>query len=66
MVGVIVRTKKLTFMCDLDLRLTSTNVLNSTSARDGELFCQVILKSIYNCRSYGPDGRTHTRTYTEL
>ena len=41
-----------------------------TSTPDGEHLCQIILKSIHNCRSYGPDkfGRTdgcmrkHTHT----
>ena len=54
--------------CDLDLGPTRTNVSNGTSSRDGEQLCQIILKSIHNCRSYGlrdferTDGRMHTHT----
>ena len=41
------------------------NVLNDTSTRDGEQLCQIILKSIHNCRSLevmiqtNSDGRTN-------
>jgi len=39
----------LTFdLCDLDLEPTWQNVSNDTS-------CQIILKSMHKCRSYGPD-----------
>ena len=38
----------LTFKSDLDLHLTWINVSN-------EHACQIILKSMYKCRSYGPD-----------
>ena len=31
------------------------NVLNGTSTHDREQLFQIILKSIHNCRSYGPD-----------
>ena len=63
--------KNLTFKCDLDLVPTSANVSNGTSAHDGEQLCQIILKSINNCRSYGQDKfrqthalmHTHRRTY---
>ena len=37
-----------TFKCDLDLQLIRTNVSN-------EYLCQIILKSMHKCRSYGPD-----------
>ena len=53
--------KNFTLMCDLDLRPTGMNVSNGTWTRDGEQFCQIILKSIHNCRSY---GRTDTCTHT--
>ena len=45
--------KNLTFK--LDFGTTWTNVLNGTSTLDGEQLCQIILKSILNIRSYGPD-----------
>ena len=45
----------LTFKCDLDLQHTWTNVSNGTSTCQGEKLCQVTLKSIHKCRSYGPD-----------
>ena len=53
--------KNLTFKCDHDLGHTLTNVSNGTSTHDGEQSCQIILKSIHNCRSYGLDkfGRMH-------
>ena len=31
------------------------NVSNSTYTHDGEQLCQIISKSIQNCRSYSPD-----------
>ena len=36
----------LTFKCDVDFQLTWTNVSN-------EQLCQIILKSMHKCRSYG-------------
>ena len=56
--------KNLTFKYELDLDPTWTNVLYGTPKHDGKQYCQIILKSIQNCRSYGRDkfGRTHTRT----
>ena len=56
------------FVHDLDLWPTQMNVWNGTSTHDGEQLCQIILKSINNCRSYGLDkfrwteGRTHLLT----
>ena len=38
-----------------DLGPTCTNVSNGTSTHDGEQLYKFILKSIQNCRSYGPD-----------
>ena len=45
----------LTIKCDLDLQPTWTNVLNCTSTPQGEQLCQIILKIMHKCRSYGPD-----------
>ena len=39
---------RLTFKCGLDLQVTWSNVLN-------EQLCQIILKSMHKCRSYGAD-----------
>ena len=33
----------------------SLSVSNGTATLQGEQLCQIILKSIYKCRSYGPD-----------
>ena len=47
-------------------------VSNNIFTSQGEQPCQIILKLIHKCRSYGPDksrwtdARTHTGTYTEL
>ena len=43
----------LTFKCDLDLQHTWTNVSNGTATPQGEQLCQIILKSMHKCRSYG-------------
>ena len=40
---------------DLDLGPTWTDVSNGTSTHDGKQLCKFLLKSIQNCRSYGPD-----------
>ena len=45
----------LTFKCDLDLPHTWINVSNGTATSQGEQLCQIILKSMHNCRSYGWD-----------
>ena len=45
----------LTFKCDRDLQLTWTDVSTGTSTPQGEQLCEVNLKSIYKCRSYGPE-----------
>ena len=39
-------------------------MFQEASTSDGEQLCKTILKSIHNCRSYGPDefGRMHTHT----
>ena len=72
----MVRTKILPSSVTLTLSLPVGMFLNGTCTRDGEQLCQIILKSIHNCRSYGPDkfgrmdARTHrhtdARTYTEV
>ena len=47
------------------------NVSNGTSPTQGQQLCQIVLKSMHYCTSYGLDkfGRTHVRTdartYTE-
>ena len=46
---------QLTFKCDLDLQPVWRNVSNDTATLQGEQLCRIILKSIYKCRSYGPD-----------
>ena len=45
----------LTFKCDLDLQPTWTNVSNGTATPQAEQLCQIILKSMQKCRSYGCD-----------
>ena len=47
----------LTFKCDLDLPHTWINVSNGTATPQGEQLCQIILKSMHNCMSYGWDKR---------
>ena len=49
---------------DFDLWPTWMKISNGTSTHDGKQFCQVSLKSIHNCRRYGPDKfeRMHTCT----
>ena len=57
-----------------DLAPTCTNASNGTSTHDGEQLCQIILKSIHKCRSYGlhththahAHAHTHTHTPTKL
>ena len=41
------------------------NVSNGTSPPQGQQLCQIVLKSMHYCTSYGPDksGRTHGRTH---
>ena len=43
------------FMCDLSLQPTQTNVSNGTTTPQGEHLCKIILKSMHKCRSYGSD-----------
>ena len=47
--------------CDLDLQTTWKNVSNGTSPPQGQQLCQIVLKSMHYCTSYGPDksGQTH-------
>ena len=54
----------LTFKCDLVLRPTWINVSKGTSTPQGKQVCQIILKSMHKCISYGSDksGQTHART----
>ena len=44
----------LTAKCHLDLQPTYTNVLNGTSTPPGKQPCQIILKFMQKCKSYGP------------
>ena len=43
----------LTFKSDLDRQPTWTNVSNGTSAPQGQQLCQIILKYMHKCASYG-------------
>ena len=51
--------------CDLDLQPTYKNVSNGTTSTQRQKLCQIVLKSMHYCTSYGPDksarmpGRTH-------
>ena len=45
----------LTFMRDLHLQPTNTNVSNGTSPSQGEHLCKIMLKSMHICWSDGPD-----------
>ena len=45
----------LTPKCDLDLCRRDLNFSRDTPPYCGEHLCQVILKSLYACRSYAPD-----------
>ena len=46
---------RVTWTFDLDLGHARANVSNGMSTHDGEQVCKFILKSIQNCRRYGPD-----------
>ena len=46
----------LTFKCDLDLKPSWKNVSNGISTHQGEQLCQIILKSMHRCESYGPEN----------
>ena len=60
-VGVTIKTK----IWPSNVTLTWTNVSTDKSTCDGKQLCQIILKSIHNCRSYGLDKlwRTHAHTH---
>ena len=45
----------LTFMCDLDLHSTQTNVTSGTTTPQGEYLCKLILLSMHICTNYGPN-----------
>ena len=45
----------LTFKCDIDLQPILGNVSNGIATLQEEQLCQIILKFIYKCRSYGAD-----------
>ena len=45
----------LTFKCDNDLQPARTNVSTGTSTYQGGQLCEIILKSMHKCTSYGPD-----------
>ena len=51
MILVLWAGSNLTFMCDLYLGSTWTNVSNGTSTHERKQFCKFVLKSIQNCRS---------------
>ena len=64
---VVVMAQKSSFMWPSSVTLTFNlpkNVSNGTSPPKGQQLCQIILKAMHKCRSYGPDksGRTHART----
>ena len=48
----------------LTFNLPKKNVSNSTSSPQGQQLCQIVLKSMHYCTSYGLDksGWTHTHT----
>ena len=54
------KLQELWFRQKFDLVPTWMNVANGTSTHDGEELCQIILKSIHNCRR--KDGPTHAHT----
>ena len=54
----------LNFKCDLDLQTAWTNVSNGTSTYQGEVLCQIILKSMNKSRSCDPDKSRWMHTHT--
>ena len=56
-VGVMARTSSLyvTFKCGLDLQPTWKKVSYGIFHPHGQQVCQIILKSMHECGSYGPD-----------
>ena len=68
----MVRTSSIDVYDHFDLNLTPgtltfnrpKNVSNGTSSPQGQQWCQIVLKFMHYCTSYGPDksGRTHGRT----
>ena len=51
--------------CDLDLQPNWKNVSNGMSPPQGQQMCQIVLKSMHYCTSYGPDksGQMHGRMH---
>ena len=49
----------------LTFNLPRKNVSNGTSPPQGQQLCQIVLKSMHYCTSYGSDksGRAHARTH---
>ena len=49
----------------LTFNLPRKKFSNGTSPPQGQLLCQIVLKSMHYCTSYGPDksGRAHARTH---
>ena len=49
----------------LTFNLPKKNVSNGTSPLQGQQLCQIVLKSMHYCTSYGPDkfGLMHGRTH---
>ena len=72
-VQVMARTSSIHVYDHFDLYLTPVtltfnlpkNVSNGTFPSQGQQLCQIVLKSMHYCKSYGPDksGRMHTRMH---
>ena len=56
----------LTPVFDLDLGRRNLNLQGDTPSYNSEHFCQVILKSLYACRSFAPDTRFSTTSKCDL
>ena len=56
----------LTFKFDLDIHPIQTNVSNGTTTPQVEHLGQIILKSMYKCRSYGRDKLIHVTFKCDL
>jgi hypothetical protein len=57
--------------CDLDLQGSQQNVARDTSSQYGDLFCEIVVKSNFKKRNYGPDtillqGHAVTLTFKVL
>ena len=56
----------LTFKCDLDLQPTGTNLSKDTATPHGKQLWQLILISMHECKSYGPDKLNWSRSVTQI